>query len=261
MSRLGNSLAGASALVLLALPVHAQTMPVFGGYAFGQYATSEVAGESVDMWSGGGSIVAGIAQGFNLQGDIGYATAEVDGVGDLNVWNFGGAAFYRSALGANGGPGFAAGLAIGRTSLDIDSFDYDLTTYGAFGEIYISEMVTGFINGGWVDGDFDLDGNYVGGGLRVYPMPNLSLTGSINHATGEGDSDATDFGIKGEFLFSSMVPVALYAGYNNISSDGDDGIDVWTIGLRVLFDPAGTLYQRDVSGPIRNASPSNNFRF
>jgi hypothetical protein len=231
-------------------------MPVFSGYGYGQWATAEAGGEDVDVWTFGGSILAGLGNtgGFNVQGDLNYSTSEVLGV-DLDSWNFGGAAFYRQLAAANGGPGFAFGASIGHTTSEVAGLDFDVTTYGVFGELYFSPMFTAFAQGGWADGDFDTDGEYIGGGLRVYPIPNLSLTGSIQYVSGENDSDATDFGIRGEFMFSPAIPVAVYAGYNNIDADGGDAVDVWTIGLRALFGPGMNLAEKDRNGPVRNANP------
>jgi hypothetical protein len=245
MSRLSHALLGASALALLAMPASAQITPAFSGAVFGQYANGSGGGDDIDVWSGGGSIAAGITNGINVQGDVSFSSADFGGSDNLDIWNFGGSLFYRA-------PQFVIGANVANSSFELDPLDYDITNYGGFGEFYAGDMVTLFANGGWLDGDFDQDGSYIGGGIRVYPMPNLGLTGSISHNTSDG-GDGTQYGVRGEFMFSEMVPVSVYGGYDRADGDGAD-TDIWTIGVRWQFGTGGTLVQRDRTGPIRSVA-------
>jgi hypothetical protein len=253
MFRMRNMLAGASVLAVLTFSAaaQAQPMPTFGGFAWGQYSAGDADGFDADVWSGGASAAFGIFQNINLQGDIGFHTTDFGGGTDLDVWTFGGSAFWR-------GPGFAFGANIGNASFEIDPFDYDVMNYGAFGEFYAGNMFTLFALGGGLNGDGGYDGTYVGGGATAYPIPNLSVTGSINYSDFD-NGDGTEYGIGGEFLFSEVLPVTVYGGYNRTESGSID-VDVWTVGLRVLFGGVGTLAERDRSGALRHTGPVQ-FRF
>jgi hypothetical protein len=247
MSRLSHALFGASALALVVLPAAAQTGPVLRGSVSGQYGNVNTDAGDANTWTGGGSITAGIAQGINIQGDLGYSTIDPDGGGSADVWTFGGSVFYRA-------PQFAFGANIGRTNVDLNPGDFNVTNYGAFGEFYANEMFTLYANGGWLDGDFNTDGSYIGGGVRVYPMPNLGLTGSLTHNTTDG-GDANQYGVRAEYMFSAMMPISVYGGYDRVDFDGSTDANVWTIGLRFQFGgPEGTLVERDRTGPIRSAA-------
>src|SRR5688572_21240623 len=114
MLSMRKALSGASVLALVAMSgaAHAQQMPVFGGFAWGQYSMGESEGYDADVWSGGGSAAFSVFQNINLQGDIAFHTSDL-GTGDnLDVWTFGGSAFWR-------GPMFAIGANIGNSSFEI----------------------------------------------------------------------------------------------------------------------------------------------
>src|SRR4051812_34711736 len=111
MSRLSNALLGASALALLAMPASAQGVPALRGSVSGDYSSINTDAGDANVWTGGGSLTAGIAQGFNIQGDVAYANVDPDGASSADIWNFGGSLFYR-------GPQFAIGGNIARTNVD-----------------------------------------------------------------------------------------------------------------------------------------------
>jgi hypothetical protein len=246
--------AGASALVLISLAGAAQAQPMttFGGFVWGQYGMGEDDNDNeADVWSGGGSLAVGVYPMISLQGDVGFATTDVGDDDSLDVWSFAGSAFWR-------GPMFAVGANIGNSSIEIDPLDFDVMNYGAFGEFYPTQIITVYALGGWLDGDFGFDGNYLGGGAIVYPIPNLALTGNINYVDNDAD-DATSFGVSAEYMFSDTMPLSVYGGYN-FADEG--GIDVLTIGIRFLFGgPIGPLVARDRTGAIRHTGPAQIIRF
>jgi hypothetical protein len=250
MVALRNALAGASALALLSLPVaaQAQPMPVFGGFVWGQYGTGESDGYDADVWSGGGSAAFGVYQNIHLQGDIAFHTSDIGGGDSLDVWTFGGSAFWR-------GPNFAFGANIGNMSIEVDPIDFDVMNYGAFGEFYANQFITVYALGGGLDGDFGFDGMYLGGGATGYVLPNASLSANISFADFDS-SDSTEFGVAGEYMFSETLPVSVYAGYSYVDADAGDGVNVWTIGMRFLFGAVGPLVERDRTGAVRHTGPA-----
>ena len=177
MSRLTQAMAGASVLVLCALPVSAQAQGMGGlsGILSGGYGNADYGGSDADIWAGGLGAVFNSGSGWNLEGNAAYGNASAGGW-DADAWGFGGAAFWRDMRGA-------IGANIQYTSVDYGSgSNFNTTSYGVLGEYYLNNQLTLRGEGGGYSGSGNNDGWYIGGNGIFYPTPNFALNAGISHS-------------------------------------------------------------------------------
>jgi len=193
----------------------------------------------------------------NLAGQIdgSYNSLSTSGF-DSDIWGIGGSLFWAPANGR-------AGANLHYSTTGEDSFDIDFTSYGVFGEYFVSDYFTVGGKGGGLSatlGGFGYSesesGYYVGGALTGYVMPN---TGQIDHIdVSDIDTDSTSYGIGAEFLVSETLPISVFGGY--IHSDASVGgfsadSDTWRIGLRIYTNGNGvTLVERHRNGAVGSIS-------
>jgi hypothetical protein len=245
------------ALVLAAAPAMAAAPMGFAGNASLGYGSTSCDGcDSVDNWSVNGSGAFGIGGGGNLGAQIDGSFTGISGDGsDLNVWGIGGSLFYAPGM-------WRGGANVNFNTADEGGVDFDLTSYGVFGEFFLSDFFTIGAKGGGLSatlGAFGYSdsesGYYVGGGLTGYVMPNLAISGAIDHiSVSDIDTDATTYGIGAEFLVSDMVPIAIFGGYAHTQSESggfDFDSDTWRIGVRIYTNGNGvTLVERHRNGAV-----------
>ena len=144
--------------------------------------------------------------------------------------------------------------------------DFDETTISAGGEWYPSDFLTLGAQVGDIAGR--LAGGYASGAVKLYPLPDLSISGFATFSQWKFPFfkiiSETDVGAKGEFLVSEDWPLTVQGGYTHEQIDGFGGggffhANVFSVGLRLYLDsnsaPApliehnrtGTL---DTIGPI-----------
>ena len=241
---------GVGALAAAALasgPAQAQGIPSLRGSIGAEYSRLHDTGGtgSGNLWSGTGDVVAPLGlSGIHLQGNLRVDHSDGSLPGRTN-WDVAGAVFWRGALGA-----FGAGVGYLTTS---GGPDFDFTHYGIFGEAYLADQFTLVARGGLFDGS-GFTGEYYGGGLRFYALPNLSVTGRADVTDVDGTGNVIDYSVMGEYLLGWYLPMVLYGGYTYTDIPGTPGhLNIYSVGLRVLLgDESVSLLAQDRGGPIRN---------
>ncbi len=184
----------------------------------------------------------------NIQGDFGYDDEASSGH-DVSAVTYGGRVFWRD------GDEGAFGVSLGETSTANHGFDFNDTNYGAFGEYYPSQSFTLLAKGGGFDGDFHVSGDYVGGGVRFYPTPNIALTGRVDYiALDHSNATFTDYTAKAEIIPMPDFPASIYAGYalTEFGATSTHSSTVF-IGLKVYLgssEPGAPLVIRHRTGAI-----------
>jgi hypothetical protein len=199
-----------------------------------------------DVFTGAGDVMADLFfNGFALQGHTSYDHLAVDGP-DPNIWTIGGAAFWRNPMGAI--------AAVVSHAMIENGTDADLTSYGVYGEGYLTPYVTLFAKGGGYDGTGDIDGHYYGAGLRVYPLPYLAATAHFERVHSDTIGDITDYGLTGEVMLAWFMPFSVYGAYTYTDLPaGVPHLNTWTAGIRVYFgDETAPLIEQDRTGPLRD---------
>ena len=206
---------------------------------------------NANLWNGDGSLVVPLGGGgFNIQGDAGYHHLDASGF-NLNAWTIGGSAFWR-------GTGGDIGLSVLHANFSPNpGSDTSATSYGAFGEWFAGDRFTISAKGGWFNGSHSLDGNYFGGGLKFYVIPDLSLAGNVQRINfSHGGGHVTDWGGRAEWQFSDSTPLSVYAAYTNSNFSGiSNSLSTWTFGVTWRFGEQGTTL---VNADRTNAVPDSN---
>jgi hypothetical protein len=214
------------------------------------------------------------AQGWAASADGGYANASCCG-GSLDGFTINGAMMFPlswSSLGVelNGGdhglgpfhdfdaggsliwsgPDFRlAGTAV-YNRFGTHGADVSETQLGGGLEWYFNPWLTGSAQGGGIVGDNS--GGYVGGTLKGYLMPDLSLSGNILYTSIAGGHE-TDYGVKAEWLvLPTTLPLSVYGGYTRADLSGGPNFDVFTVGLKLYLDGMGPapLVERNRTGTL-----------
>src|SRR4051812_39379605 len=189
MLRLSRSLLAGSAMTAAFLATSAQAAAPNGyvGTLSADYANSSYSGGGghADM----GGLSGAVAFGLNDMGgeiDGSYHRVFASGV-DANIWGVGGSIFWAPGT-------FRAGPSVSYTRIDFtgaaSGIDAHATTYGAFGEFFVSNAMTVGLKGGGTSGAFSVTGfgsgnatgGYVGGELIGYATPNFAIKGNIDYA-------------------------------------------------------------------------------
>ncbi|MEA2825256.1 MAG: hypothetical protein QOF03_1738, partial [Alphaproteobacteria bacterium] len=126
--------------------------------------------------------------------------------------------------------------------------------------------ITAMGKGGWLSGggsSFGGHGNYLGGAVSGYIMPDLAITGGVEWADlvvgqgcqicGRGDARDTGFEIMAEFLFEEDLGISAYAGYTyqdeKFSGFASAHNNVWHVGLR-WYMGGGSLIDHHRNGNL-----------
>jgi hypothetical protein len=214
-------------------------------------------GGNADIWGVNGAGAFGLGMndiGAEINGS--YHRASVSSV-DANIWGVGGSIFWAPGTGR-------FGPSISYTKLDFSGaasgIDAHATTYGVFGEFFVSDVFTIGVKGGGTSGTWNVtgfgtgseSGGYVGGELTGYAMPNLAIKGVVDYVDIAG-GNVTNYGVNGEYLFSETTPISVFGGYTrtDFSNGGGHG-DTWTIGLKFYTNGAGSLITHHRTGTLGN---------
>lgn len=203
----------------------------FSGTLSGDYSNIHVNGvDSFNSWGGNAEGALGLGgTGVKLQVDGGYHKINADGGGDADLWNVDGSLFTNIN---NGG---RLGATYGYNSLDFGSGFGSTHTqnYGIFGEWWASADITAAAKVGGFDGKYLGSGYYAGGQGKFYFMPDLALSGAIDHAhyNAGGGSTETDYTVGGEYLFSEETPISLSGGWQYANIAGTHA-DTWFVALK-----------------------------
>ncbi len=265
MLRFSRSLLAGSALAaVLATSAYAAAPNGFVGTISGDYANTGYSGggDNANIWG----INAAGAFGLGMN-DIG---AQVDGTYhrisvssiDADIWSVGGSIFWAPGT-------FRAGPSVSYTNLDFSGaasgIDAHATTYGVFGEFFLSDAFTAGLKGGGTTGKLNISGfgsgsdsgSYFGGELVGYAMPDLAIKGNVDYVE-IGGGHITSYGVNAEYLFSEATPISVFGGYTrtDLSNGGGHG-DTWMVGLKFYTDgpmPLVTHHRTGTLGTIASVS-------
>jgi hypothetical protein len=241
--RIAGLFATTAVAALSATAALAQGVPTLRGSIHTEYNRLDYEGAGgTDMWGVGGDIVAELAMGLAVQGNVAYRQTQLTG-DDAKTWHYGGTVFWHAPFGK-------IGATVEQISTD-DGSSADFTSYGAVGEFYAADTIAVLARGGWFNGTGALDGAYYGAGLRFYPMPNLAATARVDRVEFDLGGEYTDYSVVGEFLVGWFTPVSVYGGYTYSDIPGDTHVNRWTAGLKFYFGE-GTLIEQDRAGAIRD---------
>lgn len=251
---------------LTAGPAAAAPLTDFAGTltsSFGMTDNSESSGDEVKSWLLGGSFAAplsDIAQ-LNVQADAAYVHNWADGF-SREDWNFGGSAFWA---------GMDGRLGANFSYWNFNRFGH-ITNGGAFGEWYFG-VLTMMAKGGWLSSGgsgIGGHGNYLGGAVEGYVMPDLGITGGVEwmdlvtgqgcQICGRGDVRATIWTVAAEFLFDEGLGLAGFASYSyhdNKFFNFESNDNAWRVGLR-WYTGGGALIDRHRNGTLNPWLPSIN---
>ena len=262
--------AGVLAAALVAGPAAANTLAGFTTMVGASYTHTSVTGNGSIPDSNeaalGGSIAMPIEEvtGINWQLDAQYAHHWGDcgdgGSCSAEIWNFGFSPFWA---GESGRIGFNVNY------LTATHFGH-LTSGGGFAEWYFGP-VTAHVKGGWISSGgtpIGGHGNYLGGAVTGYALPNLSITGAFNWGdlvTGQscsvcGRSDINErlWSAIVEFLVSERIPISIWGsftyGQHSVPSsvvgiNDKFNSTTWMVGVRYYVGQA-TLIEQHRNGNL-----------
>jgi len=243
-------------------------------------------------WSLGGAIAMPVEDiaGINWQLDGEYThgwngkdnTFDSDGncivcnASSSETWNFGFSPFWAGAQGRVG---------INLNYLTTTHLGH-VTNGGVFGEWYFGN-ITAFAKAGWLSSGgtpIGGHGNYYGGGVTGYIMPNLSLTGMVNWSDlvtgaslnfdcfasncGRRDFNQLSYAAVIEFLVSERIPISIYGGFeytqytvteNAKFSGADFNASTFIVGVR-FYPGAGALINKHRDGNLAGWLRGADFR-
>jgi hypothetical protein len=270
-----------SVLATLAASPAAAQIQGFAGFADLGYSHANPDIDGAEAWNNI-SVGAGIAfpvdeiAGIAWQLDGNYTSQSADGASAI-VWNLGGSIWW-------GGEQARIGINVNyETMTDFGS----LTNGGVFAEWYLGN-ITAAAKGGWLWGGGTPTGgrgNYLGGQVGGYFMPNLWLgasatwsdlvSGSTLYGGGIGtppcfgatcgrrDLTETNITLDAEFLASQALPISIFGGYtftqwkvsenvsNPLLTGGDFNTNTFFIGVRFYMGGMGTLINMHRNGNLR----------
>jgi hypothetical protein len=249
-------LTAAAALVLSVAAGEANADSVSGTLG-GSYANDTSAGGS-DLWNIDGSLTGRFDGNWGLEAVGGYHGLSGDLSPNLDIWNIGGSAFWGASTGR-------VAASVNYYSTSITGIDLHVTSYGVGGEWYAGPNFTVALKGGGNTVDVSgfgasasESGGYAGGMLQWYALPNFAVSGAVDYAKQFG-GHATSETIKGEWLFSSTMPVSLFGGYQHVDVNaggagfaGGDAGDILFVGLKFYMNGDGsqTLVDRQRNGSL-----------
>ena len=219
----------------------------FSGTLDGEYAYVGVDnnGGSGNVWGGNASGRISLGPwGLNAQIDGGYhSLSATNGGPSLNNWDANGTLFW---LGSEG----RVGASVGYNDLSTSGFDGHIVNYGGFAEWYGTSSITVGIKGGGVNAsNGGGSGDYVGGELVWYVIPDLNANATVDYLT-FGGGHLTNYSGEAEWLVSEDVPVSVFGGYTRTEASGGIGANTWLVGLKLYTNSNGasTLVDRQRTG-------------
>ncbi len=215
----------------------------FAGTLTGKYSNvNPSVSQSLNQWNLDGQAILGLGDGFSLQLNAGYVATETRSF-DTDQWNLGGSVLYTESFGRVG-----ANFGWSEASNTWDS--YGQYNYGLFGEYFAADYLTVGAKAGMFSGK--LDGHYFGANLTGYALPNLSFTGSVDHAQINRIAHDTIYTLQGEYLVSDDLPISFFAGYSYTQFTNYAGNQkTFFLGLRFFMNSnATTLVEHHRTGTV-----------
>ena len=242
---------------------------VFAGTISADYANTNLSGggASADSWgfNAAGAFGLGVSD-IGAQIDGSYHRSSASGI-DANQWLVGGSIFWAP------GDMWRIGPNVTYRAIDFtgaaSGLDVHATSYGVFGELFVSDAITIGVKGGGADGSVNVSGfgsgsasgGYVGGELTGYVLPDLAIKGSIDYVDIDS-AKVTSYGIGFEYLLSEDTPFSLFAGYNYVDISGASGhANNWLVGLKFYTDQPAPLVARHRTGTVGSIASSSGLQF
>ena len=251
-------------MALAAGQAAAATLTDFAGSfttSYGSNDDSTAGSDAVNSWLIGASLAGPLSDLPNMNFQVDGSYDSTWGGHSSNItWNFGGSAFWANMDGR-----FGANF----NYMNVSHFG-SLTSGGALGEWYFGDF-TAMGKGGWLSSSgtgTGGHGNYLGGALAAYLIPNLAITGGIEWGSlvggqgvrhlGRGDARVNAYEIMFEYLFSEEFPLSGYAGFtytdNNIFNS-DTNNSIWMVGVR-WYTGGGSLEDHHRNGNLNPWLPA-----
>jgi hypothetical protein len=224
------------------------------GTVGGSYA-GDAGDGSGDMWNVNGSLLETFGSGgtWGAEETAGYHNFSDDG-SHLNVWNLGGSAFWQNMQGR-------LAATVNYYGTTESGIDIGVINTGVGGEWYGGRSVTLVIKGGaetltasGYGNSGSQTGEYAGGMVQWYVIPNISLSGAVDYYEVAGTHTTAETG-KIEWMFSDSMPLSIYGGYEH-ADVGTGGIgskgNLFFAGLKFYFNGTrgGALVDRQRSGSL-----------
>ena len=241
--------AGASLLAITLVPAAALAAPVVQSWTLGAtYGQSQISGEHLNNWGAAGQGVLPIGAGnWAVQGDLTYNEQSISGT-DIHTTNGVISGFYQDPMGMG-----RIGASVGYGTLDLAGETVNNTSYGLFGDWYVSSAVTvsGRFGGlSFSGGGISTASSYAGAQLVGYATPDVAISGTVDYFKLGPINDTTE-SIKAEWLISQTAPISVFASYGNtqLKEFGTtDNINTYTVGVKVYFGGNASLKERQRDG-------------
>jgi hypothetical protein len=178
--------------------------------------------------------------GLNAAGAFGLGLdnigAEIDAGLHSHSWSLGGALFWAPAAGLRLGP------TLSYRKLNFSGLQGDVTTYGGFGKVFVTQSVKLSVKGGAATGSSKLagvtsrssTGSYVGGGITGYLIPDFALNGGIDYVQ-FNSIHVTTYGAGAEYQVSETFPMSVHVGYSHSQVSGGLNHSANTLHIGVKF--------------------------
>lgn len=240
------------ALLLAAAMVVPAGAADYSGLLSGGYDHFSGSGYSADGYNVGGAALAAFGGGFNIQGNADYEQASLFGT-KVKDTGFGGDLFWRGQMVAFGGSvrydDLTATISLPAPIGGTFSSSDHVTSYGAFGEVYLGPQFTLKAKGGGTSGAFD--GSYFAVAAQYYLLPRLSITPLYSYQDlGALGGHVDSYGAQAELFFSSRFPAGLGVSYAHSTSSGTSA-DVFMLSLTYRLGAPRDLAGWDRTGPTR----------
>ncbi|HUB85069.1 MAG TPA: hypothetical protein VL971_05205 [Rhizomicrobium sp.] len=237
MSLRNTIIGSASALALAAcIASPASAMPGFNGLLGVDYShlTVNHGGGDGNDYGGAATGMFNLGAQFALQLNGGYHHIDVShGGGSSNDWDAGGTALWTGGMGR-------IGANVGYNSASASGTEVHATNYGAFGEWYAMGALTVGVKGGAFNATGSTKGDYFGGALTGYVVPDFSLRAGYDYTHLQGAGNESDLSVKAEYLLSERTPFSVYLGYTNSKiGSGGPTVGIFSVGLTFYCDPVG----------------------
>lgn len=223
----------------------------YSGLLSGGYQHYSGSGYSADGYSVGGAALASFS-GLNLQGNLDYQQASLFAT-KLKDTGFGGDLFWRGQMFSFGGSVRYDDLTVTINlppplAGTLSSSDH-ITSYGAFGELYLGQQFTLKAKGGGTSGAFS--GSYFAVAGQYYLLPKLSITPIYSYEDlGTLGGHVDSYGAQAELFLGSRFPAGLGVSYAHSTSSGV-GTDLFMLSLTYRLGAPRDLVGWDRSGPTR----------
>ena len=230
--------------------------------AFAAAITIDGAYQHADL--GGGGPGVGV-DGYNMNGAVNLAlpwsplSLEFDigdeGLSSLHNFDVGGAIVWTD-------PDFRLALT-GVNNHNAGATDFDEANIGLGGEWYFNDQITVGAHGGLVAGR--IAGAFGSGAVKFYPLPDLSVGGTIDYTSFKSIFHETDFGAKAEYMVDEDWPLTIQGGYKHEDLGGFHAhANVFWIGARLYLDSGMKpmpLIEHNRTGTLDTIGPTHPFIF